>query len=347
MRQPPIQYVRTKDGVSLAYTVRGAGRPLILVPSRMSHQLHNWSLLQAWLQPLAERCRLIQYDARGQGLSSRNLDLGLSTHHFVQDLLTVMDELRIESAVLFSHGYGAHIAARAAAQCPERVQALILAGASVDMSEWTMTFWKDVARDNWEYFLRHLTSRDLSKADADAHVARLKECETYEDFVLVSSIVVKSQIRRVLPRIKVPTLVMHPRNFKMLAPDAGAKLAAGLAASRLAVLDGDENAFLGDPDEFVSAIDDFLGGLAKSRESGAGEHAAPHSAGEQRSLSRRQQQVLLLLAAGKSNREIANEFVLSERTIERHVADIYARINVRNRAEATSYALGKMPPLQV
>ncbi|HLG10686.1 MAG TPA: helix-turn-helix transcriptional regulator [Dehalococcoidia bacterium] len=37
-------------------------------------------------------------------------------------------------------------------------------------------------------------------------------------------------------------------------------------------------------------------------------------------------------------REIAEELVLSERTVQRHVADLYLKIDVRNRAEAVGYA---------
>jgi ATP/maltotriose-dependent transcriptional regulator MalT len=57
-------------------------------------------------------------------------------------------------------------------------------------------------------------------------------------------------------------------------------------------------------------------------------------------LSVRQLEVLRLLAAGMTNHEIAGRLVLSDRTVQRHISDIYAKIDVRNRAEATAYALG-------
>jgi DNA-binding CsgD family transcriptional regulator len=58
-------------------------------------------------------------------------------------------------------------------------------------------------------------------------------------------------------------------------------------------------------------------------------------------LSPRQAEVLRLLAEGKTTREIARSLVLSERTVERHIADVYAKIGARNRAEATAYALSR------
>jgi DNA-binding NarL/FixJ family response regulator len=54
--------------------------------------------------------------------------------------------------------------------------------------------------------------------------------------------------------------------------------------------------------------------------------------------------VLRLLAAGKSNQEIAAALVLSERTVERHVADIYRKIGASGRsarAAAAAFALGQ------
>lgn len=57
------------------------------------------------------------------------------------------------------------------------------------------------------------------------------------------------------------------------------------------------------------------------------------------SLTRRETEVLDLIARGLSNQEIAADLVLSVRTVERHVSSIYAKIGAKNRAEATRYAL--------
>jgi len=59
-------------------------------------------------------------------------------------------------------------------------------------------------------------------------------------------------------------------------------------------------------------------------------------------LTERQVEVLRLIAQGKTNHEIAQELVLSERTVQRHIADIYLKIGARNRADATAFALGKL-----
>jgi DNA-binding NarL/FixJ family response regulator len=55
-------------------------------------------------------------------------------------------------------------------------------------------------------------------------------------------------------------------------------------------------------------------------------------------LSQREVQVLRMIAAGRSNREIAEELVLSVRTVERHIANLYAKAGLHTKAQAASYA---------
>lgn len=57
-------------------------------------------------------------------------------------------------------------------------------------------------------------------------------------------------------------------------------------------------------------------------------------------LTRRERDVLNLIASGRSNRQIAADLVISENTVTRHVTNIYAKIHASNRAEATAYVLG-------
>jgi DNA-binding NarL/FixJ family response regulator len=55
-------------------------------------------------------------------------------------------------------------------------------------------------------------------------------------------------------------------------------------------------------------------------------------------LSERQLEVLKHVAAGRTNREIADALVISHRTVERHVSDIFTKLDVSSRAAATAYA---------
>jgi DNA-binding NarL/FixJ family response regulator len=68
--------------------------------------------------------------------------------------------------------------------------------------------------------------------------------------------------------------------------------------------------------------------------------AAPPAAGAPipAGLTPREVEVLRLVAAGRSNQEIAGDLVLSLRTVERHINSIYSKLAVRGRAEATAFA---------
>jgi DNA-binding CsgD family transcriptional regulator len=64
----------------------------------------------------------------------------------------------------------------------------------------------------------------------------------------------------------------------------------------------------------------------------AGRRASAHG------LSAREREVLRLVAAGKTNKVIAGELFLSEKTVDRHVSNIFAKIDVSSRAAATAWA---------
>ena len=55
-------------------------------------------------------------------------------------------------------------------------------------------------------------------------------------------------------------------------------------------------------------------------------------------LSPRESEVLALVAEGKTNRAIARELFISEKTVARHVSNIFAKLGLSSRAEATAYA---------
>jgi len=82
-------------------------------------------------------------------------------------------------------------------------------------------------------------------------------------------------------------------------------------------------------------------GLAQEADALVSQGAAPGDArptGRPGGLSDRELEVLRLLANGRSNAEIALELTLSVLTVEKHVANIYAKIGARGRTEAATYA---------
>jgi DNA-binding CsgD family transcriptional regulator len=55
-------------------------------------------------------------------------------------------------------------------------------------------------------------------------------------------------------------------------------------------------------------------------------------------LTAREAQILELVARGHSNRDVAEALFLSPRTVERHLANLYRKLRVHNRAEAVRHA---------
>lgn len=68
----------------------------------------------------------------------------------------------------------------------------------------------------------------------------------------------------------------------------------------------------------------------------SGSRPSPYSHPD--SLTQREVEVSRLLALGKSNGVIAEDLVLSVRTVERHISNIYAKTNCHGRANATAFA---------
>ncbi len=60
-------------------------------------------------------------------------------------------------------------------------------------------------------------------------------------------------------------------------------------------------------------------------------------------LTRREEEVLLFLGKGRSNKEIGNKLDLSEKTVKHHVTNILQKLQVRNRVEAALVASERVP----
>jgi DNA-binding NarL/FixJ family response regulator len=118
-----------------------------------------------------------------------------------------------------------------------------------------------------------------------------------------------------LPRITAPTLVVHRDRDRAAPLEQGRALAAGIPGARLEIQAGrDHLPYIGD------AV-----GLARSLRRFSG--LRPPRAGPAAALTTRQEQVARLVAQGLTNREIAAELTITERSVESHVERIRDRID--------------------
>jgi DNA-binding NarL/FixJ family response regulator len=136
-----------------------------------------------------------------------------------------------------------------------------------------------------------------------------------------------------LAQVHVPALVMSSGGAW---DDMARPVAAALPNARLVVfakygpdLYGGDN---GEPPYVATAIEEFLESLAQDHE------ASKAGRQELSRLSAREIEVLRLVVQGKTNREIADDLVISEHTVINHVRHIFEKTGTENRAGATAYA---------
>ncbi len=146
--------------------------------------------------------------------------------------------------------------------------------------------------------------------------------------------------RRGPGKVAKPSLVSvrQGRSSTPAPPPASCRTRSGKGGEALARLSAAREVI------YSCATPGILPDIMTSTERSASQHPplAPRSsrgAGGRRpdGLTDREAQVLGLLAAGKSNNEIATDLVVSVHTVERHLQNAYRKVGVRNRGQAAAY----------
>jgi len=340
---PNVQIAHTTDGVSVAWTSVGTGPVLIHLPGIPFGNLEGeWRIpvLQRAFATLARSVRLIQYDGRGSGRSQRDV-ADLSFEAMVRDLDAVIAEAGIERAVLLGFYISVPLAIAYAARHPERVSRLILFGGSVrgwsPMSgSGTQALLSLIERD-WDTFVDSAAHAWLGWVDGES--GRLA-ADWFRDSTTPA---VAREVIQVASGIDVtteaalihcPVLVLHRREATVVPLATSEELTAALPDARLRILEGSSaSLFFEGQDAVIREIVGFaLGDLGAKPNAGA-DTARPSG------LTRRELEVLRLLAQGEMNAGIAAELGLSVHTVERHVTNIYRKIDARGRADATAFAI--------
>lgn len=317
--------------MSIAYAISGEGRAIIELPFHHNHVSLRWHG-PLWFRGLAEHFQVLHYDSRGQGLSTRGLLNVPTIDDYRCDLESVIKASGFEEFALVAYGGFGHVAIWYAVEHPDQVNALVLICSCESFEAWSPAAHLGMAEENWDLFLE-LQTRKFSPEMAQRIITVQKEMSSQADYTKMFRCFMSSNVGDILDRVKVPTLFLHSLDQHWLPPAEGAKVAAKIGGARIVFTDGDV-----EPDDHraVPEIIKFLKGIADQEKIGPRPSQPAMSEG---SLSPRQAEVLKLISEGKRTREIAEELVLSERTVERHIADVYAKIGARNRAEATAFAL--------
>jgi len=282
------------------------------------------------VKALAERFQLVQYDGRGQGMSSRGLPGNHSLLDHLRDLNAVVGRLHLNRFVLIAGGWSGHVAVRFAIENVRLVEALVLQAVPANGAAWSTSLFVELATRDWDAFVRNMAAQGQPDI-VSASISRLKQTTNQEDYLAIARSYAASDISDLLPRLKTPTLVTHPRDLFSVATEESLKVAGMIPDARLTMVAGATAP--GDANQECQAIEEFLRSLPHTEERG---HDLPGE--EHETLSGREVEVLRLLAAGRSNAQIAEALVISQNTVIRHVSNIFSKIGAANRTEASVYA---------
>jgi pimeloyl-ACP methyl ester carboxylesterase len=223
---PRTRYARSGDA-TIAYQVAGEGSlDLLFMTGWISQVEQLWEspALRRLLERLAVFSRLILFDRRGTGLSDSVVGESYSLEQEALDALAVLDAVGSKRAAVFTYGLGGPVGALLAADCPERIGALIMY-ASIARTSWAADYdWAMSVEDRAQWTERTVAAwgetdgpglpvlapsmaGDPTLAAWFARLQRLAASPS--DARILLNAAADLDVRDTLPRIRVPTLVMH------------------------------------------------------------------------------------------------------------------------------------------
>jgi pimeloyl-ACP methyl ester carboxylesterase/DNA-binding CsgD family transcriptional regulator len=339
-----VQFRAAADGTTLAWTATGAGPAVLKVPGWLSDvgldgAASAWG---HWYRELGRGRRLVTWDPRGSGWSSRTPP-GITFPLLLADMEAVAGAAALERFAIFANYLGGPLAVAFAARHPDRVSHLVLHGASavgplspaaddaaraeaeaiaaLIETSWgsdptvidqflTVQLLPDAGPDVWHALRSH-----QQRAAAPEMAARLfRACEAAD---------VTGDARRV----RCPVLVTHSSGDTRIGTEAARQLAT-LLRGRFAEVPSRNHVLL-ETEPAWEAWCELLRGFLPS-EGSSGQETAPAPP----QLSAREGQVLELLARGLDNPAIARRLVVSEKTVRNYVSTLFDKLGVATRAEA-------------
>ena len=247
--QHDIHFCTAPDGVRIAYATAGQGPPLVKAANWLNHLEYDWQspIWSHLLHALAAEHRLIRYDERGNGLSDWDVD-DISFDAFVSDLESVVEATGLQRFALLGISQGCAVSIAYAVRYPERVSHLVLYGGfargrnrrDVAQSDTLIA----LIRQGWgrenPAFRQFFTSLFVPEGTPEQmqwfnDLQRITTSPENAARILEATGVI--EITALLPRVKVPTLVLHCRNDAAQPFDEGRRIAAGIPGARFVALE--------------------------------------------------------------------------------------------------------------
>ncbi|MCA9831834.1 MAG: alpha/beta fold hydrolase [Dehalococcoidia bacterium] len=344
-RQPvpgPIRYTTSRDGTHIAWTSWGAGPSLIFVPP-WTETIES-GFFHSFIRRLFSG-RIVLYDRRGFGRSDWGVEHGLE--QYADDLEAVADAAGIDRIVLLAQAAGTFESVVLAARTPQ-VQTMVLfepvlrveASHLAAQKSLYALLDKDFATF-WRAFLQFAIGWGESW-DIEAMVRYYVTATNPADIrALLDVLLFEADLSRFAPLVQADTLLVHNGDDSLMPPEGAANLARLLPRQRLLITSGRR---LDLQPETAREIECFLQGscLPGGRGWLEGVLSASRATTGATALTRREGEVLELVVTGATNAEVAATLSLSKGTVARHLANVYAKLGVRNRVEAVAWAMERI-----
>ena len=280
---PETQYARSGE-VNIAYQVVGdAPLDLVFVMGWVSHMEYFWRepSFAKFLMRLASFSRLILFDKRGTGLSDRVPIHELPTlEQRMDDVRTVMEAVGSEKAALVGVSEGGPMCSLFAATYPEKTLALVMIGTYAkricdDEYPWAPT------TEQRQHFFEEMREQWGGPVGVEERAPSVANDPKFRDWwatylrmgaspgaaVALTQMNAEIDVRRVLPTIRVPSLVIHRTGDLLLNIDEGRFVADCIPGSKFVELPGDDHLpFVGDQDAILDEVEEFLTGVRHSLE---------------------------------------------------------------------------------
>jgi pimeloyl-ACP methyl ester carboxylesterase/DNA-binding CsgD family transcriptional regulator len=343
--RPRTCYARSGDA-HVAYQVTGDGPvDLVLTPGFISHLDLQWESVgyRRFVRQLAAFARVIRYDKRGTGLSDPVATVPALGQR-VDDLGAVLDAARSARAVVLGYSEGGPAAIAFAVRMPQRVLGLILYGtASIPPPPPIARRFRDAVGRWGQGATIEMLAPSLLPSSTQRETAAALERASASPAMAAALVeaVIRTDVRSLLPRVAVPTLVIHRRG-DLIKVEQGRYLADHIPGAEYVELDGaDHLPWVGDTDAVVAPVERFVRRFGGQRRVPAARVPARPSrpATGWGSLTEAEHSVAALVAEGLSNPVIAGRLCVSRHTVESHLKHAYAKLGISSRVELAGLSL--------
>lgn len=346
-----IRYVRTTDGVQLAWADAGTGPVMIKAANWLTHLEYEWEspVWRHWIRFFTDNFRYIRYDERGCGMTDRNVG-DLSLDRWVHDVEEIVDAAGLQEPFsMLGISQGGAICVAYAAKHPERVSKLVLYGGYArgpfrrgdpDRASFYQAM-IDLVRLEWgsdnPTFRQVFTSR-FFPGGTDEQIGWFNDLCRKTLTPEIAATLLQSRamidVTDLLGEVRAQTLVLHASGDAVVPITEGHILAAGIPAAQFVELDSNNHVLLEHEPAWKRFCDEVLE-FTGLKGSAYGEDRAFAA------LSPREREVLALMTEGLGNAQIAERLSISEKTVRNHVSNLFDKLGLWTRAQAIVFAIDR------